>query len=535
MTYASEVCQAFLLVASKIPETRFVMSESNRTSNNDINSENKTASDGELEELISTVMAIKKNKRKNALNQTRENTGADKTDVILKKAAACSAPMKESGTQKNSSSVSSKHSSAKKKNPVGSKKNVKSKRGFRSWSAKKKAGVILGFIFLLLCILALIVWIKFEGYVSLFNRDNGGINPDKPVYSDVDPTKEDTINEQTEEEKLKSQLEKSASALMSDSDVYNVLLIGEDIRDTEEETRGNTDVMMLISINSKLETITMTSFMRDIYLYLPDAGYSNRLNAAYYYGGATSLENTLEQYFGVTIDRYVVVNFYSFIDIVDTVGGLNLTVSDAEAIGMQEPMAEQNKYLGNAKGTDYLYEGGENLLLNGNQALGYARLRYVGNADFERTERQRKVIAEMINKSKKLSLVKLDKLLNSVLPDVTTDLESGEIASLLLNAFDYMNYDIQELRIPADGTFTNEYINGMSVLSVDFDANMQLLQQTVYGDSSVSASTEPVVDENGYDQYGNYVGSQDGYYDAYGNWVSGSSGYYDEYGNWINY
>lgn len=198
-------------------------------------------------------------------------------------------------------------------------------------------------------------------------------------------------------------------------------------------------------------------------------------------------------------------------------------------------MAEQNKYLGNAKGTDYLYEGGENLLLNGNQALGYARLRYVGNADFERTERQRKVIAEMINKSKKLSLVKLDKLLNSVLPDVTTDLESGEIASLLLNAFDYMNYDIQELRIPADGTFTNEYINGMSVLSVDFDANMQLLQQTVYGDSSVSASTEPVVDENGYDQYGNYVGSQDGYYDAYGNWVSGSSGYYDEYGNWINY
>lgn len=147
MTYASEVCQAFLLVASKIPETRFVMSESNRTSNNDINSENKTASDGELEELISTVMAIKKNKRKNALNQTRENTGADKTDVSLKKAAACSAPMKESGTQKNSSSVSSKHSSAKKKNPVGSKKKRKIKERFQELVCKEKSGRYTGLHF----------------------------------------------------------------------------------------------------------------------------------------------------------------------------------------------------------------------------------------------------------------------------------------------------------------------------------------------------------------------------------------------------
>ncbi|WP_164489189.1 LCP family protein [Ruminococcus sp. Marseille-P6503] len=510
------------------------MSENNRTSNNDINSENKTASDGELEELISTVMAIKKKQRRNDLNQTRKNTGAGKPNDSLKKAAACSAPINESRAH-SSSSVSSEHSLAKKKKPDADRKKRSSRKGFRSWSAKKKTGVILGFVFLLLCILALIVWGVFEGYVSLLNRDNGGINTDKPVYSDVDPTKADTIDEQTEEENLKSQLEKSASALMSDSDVYNILLIGEDIRDTEQKSRGNTDVMMLISINSKLETITMTSFMRDIYLYLPDAGYSNRLNAAYHHGGAQSLENTLEQYFGVTIDRYVVVNFYSFIDIVDTVGGLNLTVSDAEAIGMQEPMAEQNKYLNNEKGTDYLYEGGEDLLLNGNQSLAYARLRYVGNADFERTERQRKVIAEMINKSKKLSLVKLDKLLNSVLPDVTTDLESGEIASLLLNAFDYMNYDIQELRIPADGTFTNEYINGMSVLSIDFDSNMQLLQQTVYGDSAVAASADPDEDENGYDQYGNNNGSENGYYDAYGNWVSQNSGYYDEYGNWISY
>lgn len=521
------------------------MSENNKILNNDIDSGNKAASDEELEELISTVMAIKKSKKKTAVEKSEDKEPEEKHDISFKNAKACSAPLTGgSGEDKAMPSDNGKRDAAKRSggtvkrgsDPAGRKNTDKSsdaskrsasqsskktKKGFRSWSSKKKAGVILGFVFLLICILALAAWLKLVGYISLFNKDNGGINTNKPVYSDTDPTKQDTIDELTEEEKLKQQLEKSASALMSDSDVFNVLLIGEDIRDTEQETRGNTDVMMLISINSKLETITMTSFMRDIYLYLPDAGYSNRLNAAYYYGGAESLENTLEQYFGVTIDKYVVVNFYSFIKIVDTVGGLNLTVSDEEAAGMQAPMSEQNKYLGNKKGTDYLKQGGENILLNGNQSLAYARLRYVGDADFERTQRQRKVISEMINKSKKLSLVKLDKLLKEVLPEVTTDLvESGKIASLLLNSFEYMDYDIQELRIPADNTFTNETINGMAVLSIDFDANMKLIQETIYGESAVESSTEPVVDENGYDQYGNYVGFTNGYYDSYGNWVN---------------
>ncbi len=617
------------------------MSQNNRTSNNDIDSKKEASPDPELEELIASVMAIKKSNRQNKAEGTektarprssapkaaaqgnttgterrpapsRQNVQSGQRQSASRPAGkrpqsasrtGVKNPAPSGGGAKNSTDprrttanrsgerttavnrngtrrAENQNAPRRPVNPDASRRTVSQngvgrpvaaaagaipasaeisaptptsgaavKKGFRSWSTKKKAGVIAGFVFLALCIIALAVWIKFEGYVSLLNRDNGGFNSDRPNYGDADPTKEDTLSLEEEEARLKAQLEQSASSIMSDSNVYNILLIGEDIRDTAAEERGNTDVMMLISINSELETITMTSFMRDIYLYLPSTSdvqlsYSNRLNAAYYHGGAIYLEDVLEQYFGVTIDRYVVVNFYSFIDIVDTVGGLNITLSDEEAIGMQEPMAEQNKYLGNASGTDYLYQGGEDLLLNGNQALGYARLRYVGNADFERTERQRKVIAEMIEKSKELNLLELDSLLNRVLPEVTTDLESGEIATLLLNAFDYMNYDIQELRIPADGTFTNEYINGMSVLSVDFDSNMQLLQQTVYGESAVDSSSE--YDDYGqygndttagttggyYDQYGNWVNTEGGYYDAYGNWISG---YYDEYGNWISY
>ncbi len=386
--------------------------------------------------------------------------------------------------------ASNKSSDADKKNSSKSNKKSSFKSKKAKWSKKKKVFFTLGIVFLLICLLALAAILLFDYYASMLGKYSGEDNSERPNYSDVDSTKEDTIDADEEEAKLKEQLSKTATNIMSDSDVFNVLLIGEDIRDTATEDRGNTDVMMMISINSKEKTLTMTSFMRDIYLYLPDWNYSNRLNAAYSHSGPEGLENTLEQYFGVNIDRYVLVNFYSFIEIVETVGGLEMTVSDAEAKGMNAPLAEQNKYLENKKGTDYLEKGGTDIHLNGNQSLAFSRLRYVGNADFERTERQRRVINEIIRKSKKLSLVQLDSLLTRVLPQVKTDLEKDEIASLLLNSFEYMNYDVQELRIPADGTFTDQYINGMSVLCPDFDANAKLLQDTIFGVQEVEDTEE---------------------------------------------
>ena len=133
------------------------------------------------------------------------------------------------------------------------------------------------------------------------------------------------------------------------------------------------------------------------------------------------------------------------------------------------------------------------------QALAFARLRYVGNSDYERTERQRRVISEIITESKKLSLVQLDKLLNKVLPEINTDLTDGEIANLLLNAFDYMKYDIQQLRIPADGYFTNEVIYSMDVLNPDFAANSAFIQYIVYGScKNIDEAIKQYQEENAY-------------------------------------
>ena len=149
---------------------------------------------------------------------------------------------------------------------------------------------------------------------------------------------------------------------------------------------------------------------------------------------------------------------------------VDMKVSDEEAIGMHDPMAEQNNYLGNSRETDWLWEGGD-LHLNGNQALAYARLRYVGNSDWERTERQRKVLKEVITKGRELSLLKINSLLNEVLPNVHTDLTDGEIASLLVDVFDILDYDVQEVRIPADGYYSNEIVDNMDVLLFNYNAN----------------------------------------------------------------
>ncbi len=377
---------------------------------------------------------------------------------------------------------------------------------------KKQALTVAALILILLLVLALVVVLVLWHYFGLFDRNHQDRTTSEMItYSDVDYSRADTTDKVMEDKKLKeltAQAEK-----ISNKDVMNILLIGEDLRDTAEKSAGNTDVMMLISINTKDKTITQTSIMRDCYVGFQDENgwwWYSRINAAYWYGGVKLTRSTIENYLNVKIDRYVLVNFNVFIDIVDTLGGLDMYVTDEEANGypdadpngentrgMQNPLDEQNKYLHNKKGTDYIKKGG-NLHLNGNQALAYARLRHVGNSDWERTERQRKVISEMIKKSRSMSLVDMDKLANKIFPQIKTDVTSGEMAQLLIDMLDYRNYTIQELRVPADDTYTNQIIDGMDVLSVDFPTNAQMFRELVYGsielEDSSAEESKPVIE-----------------------------------------
>lgn len=261
------------------------------------------------------------------------------------------------------------------------------------------------------------------------------------------------------------------------SGVKNILLIGTDARSSDED--GRSDSMIVLSINTKKNRIVMTSILRDSYVEIPGHG-SNRINAAYSYGQEDLLIQTIEQNFKIPIDAYAKVDFFSFIDIVDAVGGVEIDVSEEEKEWVNAYLNETNELLGKEFGDGYLTSAGVQTL-SGKQALSYARIRYIGT-DFQRTERQREIITAVIDKAKKSGPTAITKIMDSVMPNVKTNMKHSELTMLVMKAVTYVGYDMEQIHIPADGTWKNATISGMSVLQMDFDANIQVFKDVVYGE-----------------------------------------------------
>lgn len=258
-------------------------------------------------------------------------------------------------------------------------------------------------------------------------------------------------------------------------DVYNILLIGSDTR--ESGSVGRSDAMILVSINQKSETIYLTSFLRDCYVSIP--GYGNtRLNHAFAYGGPALLEETLEKNFKVPVDRYVAVDFFSFMDVIDVLGGVYINVTEEEQEVTNDYIWSMNNLMGEEWSNDYLWSSGWQKL-NGKQALCYARNRYTGN-DYQRTERQRTIINQIISGAMESSPSTLVDLAQVILPQVTTDMTKSEILSYAANIAAYMDYDIESQQIPVSGSYSGATISGMSVISLDLDENIDYLQDTIY-------------------------------------------------------
>lgn len=268
------------------------------------------------------------------------------------------------------------------------------------------------------------------------------------------------------------------SGSMEESYVKNVLVIGTDTRDPSEE-RGRSDSMILVSMNSRTKEITMTSFMRDVYVEIPNNGYG-KLNAAYSYGGPELLMDTLEENYDISIDDYVMITFAACAKMIDAVGGVKLELSDDEAQAVNEILiSEVNEIMGDDREDDLLSSGGT-LTLDGKQALSYSRIRYVGNADFERTERQRMVMQQVMQKATK-NPFRLASICMSALPEMTTNLSAGELYGYAVTTpLKLATSDLKQQRIPEDGTFSGVNIDGEDVLQIDFDAAKQELKDTVF-------------------------------------------------------
>ena len=259
--------------------------------------------------------------------------------------------------------------------------------------------------------------------------------------------------------------------LESDDDIINILLIGQDTRTREERSR--TDTLILVTVNKPAKTITLTSFMRDMYVQIP--GYKdNRINVAYILGGTNLLESTLRRNFGVYVDGNIIVDFYGFMDIVNMMGGIDIELSAAEAKYMNENFSWD---VDDGEDDNWNLTEGVNHL-TGSQALSYARMRYVGNSDWERTERQRTVVSKLIEKAKSLSVSELNLLLQHALPMITTDIEDAELLSYALELFPMLpELEVNTLRIPKDGTYENTVIDGMWVMLPDLYWNRVALEK----------------------------------------------------------
>ena len=274
-------------------------------------------------------------------------------------------------------------------------------------------------------------------------------------------------------------LEAVAKQPMQEDGVINILLIGNDSRMNGED--GRSDAMILLSISRRTKTIYMTSLLRDMYVDIPGKE-GNRLNAAYSYGGAQLLMETVEQNLDIPVNRYMLVNFEAFANLVDAVGGVDLELTTEEIEYVNGYLVEYNMLTGRPQGTDNMDTSVSGLVhLNGPQALAYCRNRYLGT-DFGRTERQRKVLTEIVKKAPKAVLTNGGELIDGLMPNLTTNLTQAECFRLSLMAGKLLSYDIVSDSIPQPGTYTDATIRKMQVLQVDFEANRAYLKEKLYGE-----------------------------------------------------
>lgn len=304
-------------------------------------------------------------------------------------------------------------------------------------------------------------------------------NIEQAIIDLPEATTEEVINLENQIDSNITNEDETKTNNIEKKEIRNILLIGSDSR--QADSNGRSDTMILVSINENTKQIIATSFLRDIYLQIPGITKKNRLNAAYSYGGPGLLIDTIEENFKVDIDNYVEINFYSFMNVIDEVGGITLTVSADEIEVMNVYMKELNTLLNQPFESDKLTaKDAGSIHLNGKQALAYSRVRYVGNADFERTSRQRKVLGAVYQNVKNENFSKLNELLNIILPELSTDLTEGELLNYIKNMATYKDYERKEWSIPYENKHTSLVINGMQVLGIDFEENIEQLQRIVY-------------------------------------------------------
>ena len=355
--------------------------------------------------------------------------------------------------------------------------------------AKKKKKKILPIILLVLLIIVAVcvgagVW-YYNHLLNMITRPEASST--KPTVSTVAAAVAEAAETEALETTVETSPEDTWPEIVSDENITNIMLVGQAAR--EGETYLISDTMILVSINRETKTLTLTSLMRDMCLVWPQytdtlgkthSG-NNRINMAYnmghYWTGNKQdsmdlLETIVQHNFGVPVERTVEIDFNIFMKISDLIGGVTVDFSEEEIEYMQSYYRNYEK--------NFKLVPGENHI-DGWQALCYARMRKVGHGDYERTERQREVIIDMLDTIKAMSIWDIHDLFTELLPEITTDLSNKEITNLALELIPMLkDLKIQQLRIPMEGNEIAVYRDGDNMIAPrDLKETARVLQETI--------------------------------------------------------
>ena len=278
--------------------------------------------------------------------------------------------------------------------------------------------------------------------------------------------------------KNKIYIEKEPSISKSDTEfqevkgITNVLLIGVDARDLDEPCRS--DSMIIATIDNNNKKVKLTSLFRDTLVDIPGHGEA-KLNSAYMLGGPELLLETVKETYNVSIDKYIIINFWGFETIVDYIGGIEVDVKDYQ-------LEELNKYIGESTGgNDCPVEKTGIQTLNGKQALSYARIRYNVGDEYERTDRQREVIFKVIEKLQNTKPSKYLGVMNTMLEYIKTNIDPLEALNMAYTIYKFPSLDVEQLQIPLVAlSETRNYKELGSVFLMDRLQNASILYNFIY-------------------------------------------------------
>ena len=267
-------------------------------------------------------------------------------------------------------------------------------------------------------------------------------------------------------------------------DYTNIALFGLDSREGELDGGVRSDAMMVASINNKTGNVKVVSIFRDTLTQQSDGTYE-KANSAYSYGGPQEAVALLNRNFDLDIKKYMSVDFNALADVIDLLGGIELELTDEEVYWTNGYATETSKVVGRT--TTELTQAGKQTL-DGIQAVSYTRIRYTEGDDFKRSERQRLVLQQVVEKAKKASLPTLNKIIDQVLPQVSTNLSASDFMGIAANA---VKYQLGEMKgFPFDVTTSENVIGleGSYVVAIGFADNVKQMHAFLFDKNTYQPS-----------------------------------------------